>query len=164
MPFQQPHIQTVCLVRILKEVVKAVNPNNKTSINYLSTLFKKKKRKKYLEITNGSKNSIIWSPNALKMSAEVMIPVLQTALLGFLRDFTIRVITLSLFLGWTNNSYNIHNKFMSVYMNKAYSISFIASLWYMEKRRTLLSVSQSKTQSFVSTPVKSIWRGNEESI
>jgi len=35
---------------------------------------------------------------ALKISADVIIAVLQTALLGFFKDFTMRGITFSLFI------------------------------------------------------------------
>ena len=49
------------------------------------------------QVTRGSNESIIWSLYALRMSADVIIAVLQTALLGFFRDFTTSEITSSLF-------------------------------------------------------------------
>lgn len=52
--------------------------------------------RKRLVVTRGSNESVMRSPYALKMSAQVMMAVLHTALLGFFRAFTIREIALSL--------------------------------------------------------------------
>ena len=51
-----------------------------------------------IQLTRGSNDSIITSLYALKISADVMIAVLQTALFGFFSDFTTSKITSPLFI------------------------------------------------------------------
>lgn len=105
------------------------------------------------------------SPNALKMSAEVIMAVLQTALLGFFRAFTTREITCSLF----NDIYSrqipvrlVHKPLEAakwlIKITETYKMSSNTFLWYIENRRTLLRVSQSKTQSLDSNPDTSTWK------